>query len=265
MPLTEASVRQVVPSCDVTGAPFVPAAAGSSTSSTSSKSCTLVPASAQRAVTSITLLPAASRGASPAEGRIGSTWRTRKSFGPGMAGHADAGSCTVASWPAATRVVVAVGDADFSTGGRSACGVLSIVIATRKGVRLPLASTSSPERTWRPSAREPVANVSSLPETLGAGAATPSSSAPGAVTGSLAGEQDLVGRGRDRSVGGVGRDQARRGVVEANIRADGGRRRVPERVVADRPQVVEAVGQRARVDVGGEGRARVGGDLRPRA
>ena len=102
-----------------------------------------------------------------------------------MAGHADAGSCTVASWPAATRVVVADGDADFSTGGRSACGVLSIVIATRKGVRLPLASTSSPERTWRPSAREPVANVSSLPETLGAGAATPSSSAPGAVTGSL--------------------------------------------------------------------------------
>ena len=83
------------------------------------------------------------------------------------------------------EVVVAVGDADFSTGGRSACGVLSIVIATRKGVRLPLASTSSPERTWRPSAREPVANVSSLPETLGAGAATPSSSAPGAVTGSL--------------------------------------------------------------------------------
>ncbi len=265
MPSTVPSVRHVVPSCDVTGAPFVPAAAGSSTSSTSSKSCTLVPASAQRAVTSMTLLPAASRGASPAEGRIGSTWRTRKSFGPGMAGHADAGRCTVASWPGASSVVVDVGDADFSTGGRSACGVLSIVIATRKGVRLPLASTSSPSRTWRPSAKEPVANVSSLPETVGAGAAAPSSSAPGDGHRLARGELDLVGRGRDGTVGGVGRDQGRGRVVEADVGADGGRRRVAERVVADRPQVVEAVGQRARVDVGGEGRARVGGDLRPRA
>ena len=71
-----------------------------------------------------------------------------------------------------------------STGGGSADGVLSIVTATRNGTRVPLASSSSPERTCRPSARAPVGNVSWLPEIAGAGAAAPSSSAPGAVTGS---------------------------------------------------------------------------------
>ena len=73
-----------------------------------------------------------------------------------------------------------------SIGGGSADGVLSIVIATRNVVRVPLASSSSPVSTCRPSLSAPVAKVSVEPEMVGTGAATPSSSAPSAVTGSLA-------------------------------------------------------------------------------
>ena len=97
-----------------------------------------------------------------------------------------AASGRVASRPAPSSVVSRRrGDAALDR-RRSAGGVLSIVTATRNGVRVPLASSSSPARTCRPSASAPVAKVSSLPEIDGAGAAAPSSSAPGAVTGSLA-------------------------------------------------------------------------------
>ena len=73
-----------------------------------------------------------------------------------------------------------------STGGGSDVGTFWIETATRNCERVPLASSSSPERTCRPSGSEPVANVSVEPEIVGAGAATPLSSAPGAVTGSFA-------------------------------------------------------------------------------
>ena len=73
-----------------------------------------------------------------------------------------------------------------STGGGSADGVLSIVTATRNGVCVPLASSSTPASTCRPSLSVPVEKVNVEPEIVGAGAAEPSSSAPGAVTGSLA-------------------------------------------------------------------------------
>ena len=73
-----------------------------------------------------------------------------------------------------------------STGGGSDVGVAWIETATRNCERVPLASSSSPDRTCRPSESEPVAKVSVEPEMVGTGAAMPSSSAPGAVTGSFA-------------------------------------------------------------------------------
>ncbi len=108
------------------------------------------------------------------------------SCGVGGVGHALCGIFTVTR-PPGTVIVQLPDDVMLrSTGGGSADGVLSIVTAIRKGVRVPLASSSSPERTWRPSASEPVAKVSVEPATVGAGAGAPSRSAPGAVTSSLA-------------------------------------------------------------------------------
>ena len=151
-----------------------------------------------------------------------------------------------------------------STGGGSADGVLSIVTATRKEVRVPLASSSSPARTCRPSLSAPVAKVRVEPETAGAGAAAPSSVVPGAVDRLAGGQHDLAGRCGHGAVGRGGRDERRRDVVDTHVRADGRGGSVAEGVVADGAQVVEAVGD-GRVSKGAERGARVGGDLRPRA
>src|SRR5688500_8285971 len=100
-----------------------------------------------------------------------------------------------------------------STGGGSLDGLLSIVIATRNVVRAPLASSSSPLRTCRPSPSAPVAKVRVEPETEGAGAAAPSSWTPGAVTGSLA--VSAVWYGAGDSEASAGADGARCGATAA--------------------------------------------------
>ena len=180
------SARQVVPSCDVAGSAGSPDGFGIMISIGAAKLVTGVPASAHRAVTSMSACRP--EGPSPSTGAGGerSTCRTMKSVGEGRDGHAVAVTVTAARLPGATSVEAPPGRALSSTGGRSAPTALSIVTATRNGMRAPLASSSSPESTCSPSASEPVGNVSWLPETAGAGAETPSSSAPGTVTGSEA-------------------------------------------------------------------------------
>ena len=103
------------------------------------------------------------------------------------------------------------------------------------------------------------------PEMTGAGAAAPSSSAPGAMTGSLAVRTIWLADAETDPSAGAEETRRRSRVVEPDVRADGGRRGVVDRVVADRAQVVEAVGEGARVERGAERRARVRCDLRPGA
>ena len=103
-----------------------------------------------------------------------------------------------------------------------------------------------PRATCSPSASEPVANVSSLPETAGAGAAMPSSSAPGAVTGSEAVRTIWFAEARRMPSAGAAERSCRRGVVEADVRRGARPWTHCRAVVADRAQVVEAVGRRSR-------------------
>jgi hypothetical protein len=182
-PASRVRSRQDEPSSETAGITYPAPVFGSRTSSGAANSVTGVPASAQRAVTSTRSVPGAT--ATPPAG-AGSTRTTRKSSGVGRAGQAAAGSETVAREPVATTVVVSVGEALFSTGGRSAPTAASIVTATRKGTSVPLASSSVPASTCSPSASAPVAKVRVVPEIVGAGAAPPSSSTPETVTGSLA-------------------------------------------------------------------------------
>ena len=263
-----AASASVVPSCDVTGDAGSRPAFGSRISIDVVE---VVHVACRRAPSGRSprsrCVPAASRGASPAgQDRVDAEDEEVLRRRDGV-GHADAGSCTVASWPGSLERASSPSVMPTSPPAADRpCGVLSIVTATRNGVRVPLASSSSPERTCRPSASEPVANVSSLPETVGAGAATPSSSAPGAVTGSLA--VSTIWLADVETEPSAGSDETRLGAVlsKRTFARTRRRRRVAERVVADRAQVVEAVGERARVEVGvPNGRARVGGDLRPGA
>ena len=104
-----------------------------------------------------------------------------------------------------------------------------------------------------------------LPEMAGAGAATPSSSAPGAVTGSFAVRTIWLAEVETEPSAGV--DETRVGAVLSKRTFVAERRRggVVERVVADGAEVVEAIGEGRRVERSAERSARVVRDLRPRA
>ena len=119
-------------------------------------------------------------------------------------------------------------------------------------------------RAGRRSARRSRRSASS-PRPSGAGAATPSSCAPGAVTGSLAVSTISLAEVDTEPSAGADETSCRSDVVEAHVRAHRRGGGVAERVVADRAQVVEAVGDGAGVEGGAERRARVGADLRPGA
>ena len=217
-PASCSRVRHDAPVWDVEGTTVSPDGFGMTTSIGASNSVTAVPARPQNAVTSTSWLPGSRPGPTLGGGGDRSIRSTTKSCADGRVGHAAGGSVTLASEPGATSVESAAARALSSTGGRSAPGVLSIVTATRNGVRVPLASSSSPVRTWRPSPSAPVAKVSVEPEIVGAGAAAPSSRTPTTVTGSLAVRTIWLGGRRDGAVSRSRRDEPRRRVVEADAR-----------------------------------------------
>ena len=220
-PWSIGSARQVVPSCDVAGSAGSPDGFGIMISIGAAKLVTGVPASAQRAVTSTSCVPASRPMPSTGAGGERSTCRTMKSVGEGRDGQAaPAAPSPRRGCPGrrASRRRSAARSAPPAA--RSAPTTLSIVTATRNGMRVPLASSSSPESTCSPSASEPVANVSWLPETAGAGAAPPSSRAPGAVTGSEAVRTIWFAEAETEPSAGAAETSCRRGVVEADVLAD---------------------------------------------
>ena len=132
---------------------------------------------------------------------------------------------------------------------------LWIVMLRRNGARLPAASCSQPVRWWLPSASAPVGKDADGPLSEGA------KPAASAVELELRDRGDVFGRrqreragARDHcAVDGRRRDDRGGGVVDTDVRLDD-RRGVAELIGHGRAHVVDAVGERGRVDGRRKGR-----------